>query len=53
MATLEEVTADDSMDQEILGLSTEDIITRTRLLENDIKVILALASSLLNNLFRL
>jgi hypothetical protein len=41
MATLEEVTADDAMDQEILGLSTEDIVSRTRLLENEIKVILA------------
>jgi hypothetical protein len=38
MTTLEEVAAGDIMDQEILGMSTKDIITRTRMLENEIKV---------------
>src|ERR1700721_1545058 len=37
MATLEEVTIDDEIDQEILNSSTDDIINRTRLLENTIK----------------
>ena len=39
MATLEEVHIEDEIDQEILKSSTDDIINRTRLLENDIKVI--------------
>lgn len=38
MATLEEVSLEDEIDQEILNSSTDDIINRTRLLENDIKV---------------
>ena len=38
MATLEEVGMDDELDREIQSLSTDDIITRTRLLENEIKV---------------
>ena len=37
MATLEEVTKDDEMDKEIQSLSTDDIVNRTRLLENEIK----------------
>ena len=40
MATLEEVSIDDEIDREILSLSTDDIINRTRLLENDIKVLI-------------
>jgi hypothetical protein len=38
MATLEEVSLEDEIDQEILNSSTDDIVNRTRLLENDIKV---------------
>jgi 26S proteasome regulatory subunit T5 len=38
MATLEEVHIEDEIDQEILNSSTDDIVNRTRLLENDIKV---------------
>jgi 26S proteasome regulatory subunit T5 len=46
MSTLEELAnqqpestqQEDSLDQEILSLSTEDVNSRTRLLENDIKV---------------
>jgi hypothetical protein len=38
MATLEEVSIDDEIDQEILKSSTDDIVNRTRLLENEIKV---------------
>jgi 26S proteasome regulatory subunit T5 len=38
MATLEEVHIEDQIDQEILSVSTDDIVNRTRLLENDIKV---------------
>ena len=38
MATLEEVALEDEIDQEIRNSSTDDIINRTRLLENDIKV---------------
>jgi hypothetical protein len=38
MATLEEVSIDDELDREIQSLSTDDIVTRTRLLENEIKV---------------
>jgi hypothetical protein len=38
MATLEEVGLDDEVDREIQSLSTDDIATRTRLLENEIKV---------------
>jgi len=38
MATLEQVSLEDEIDQEILNSSTDDIINRTRLLENDIKV---------------
>jgi len=38
MATLEEVSIDDEIDQEILNSSTDDIVNRTRLLENEIKV---------------
>ena len=40
MATLEEVSIDDGIDKEILNSSTEDIINRTRLLENEIKVLI-------------
>ena len=40
MATLEEVSIDDEIDREILNLSTDDIINRTRLLENEIKVLI-------------
>ena len=41
MATLEEIAATNEgieLDDEILRSSTDDIVTRTRLLENDIKV---------------
>jgi hypothetical protein len=38
MATLEDVSIDDELDREIQSLSTDDIVTRTRLLENEIKV---------------
>jgi hypothetical protein len=38
MTTLEEVSIDDELDREIQSLSTDDIVTRTRLLENEIKV---------------
>ena len=41
MATLEEIAATDQepeIDPEIARASTEDIVTRTRLLQNDIKV---------------
>jgi len=38
MATLEEVSIDDEIDREILNSSTDDIINRTRLMENEIKV---------------
>ena len=38
MATLEEVVIDDELDKELANSSTDDIINRTRLLENDIKV---------------
>ena len=38
MATLEEVSIDDEIDQDILNSSTDDIVNRTRLLENEIKV---------------
>jgi hypothetical protein len=38
MATLEEVNVEDEIDQEILNSSTDDIVNRTRLLDNDIKV---------------
>lgn len=38
MATLEEVIIDDELDKELANSSTDDIINRTRLLENDIKV---------------
>jgi hypothetical protein len=38
MATLEEVALEDEIDQEIRNSSTDDIVNRTRLLENDIKV---------------
>ena len=38
MTTLEEVSIDDEMDREILNSSTDDIVNRTRLLENEIKV---------------
>jgi hypothetical protein len=38
MATLEEVGIGEELDQEILNSSTDDIINRSRLLENDIKV---------------
>jgi 26S proteasome regulatory subunit T5 len=38
MATLEEVSIDDEINQEILNSSTDDIVNRTRLLENEIKV---------------
>ena len=37
MATLEEVSMENEFDKEILNLSTDDIITRTKLLENEIK----------------
>jgi 26S proteasome regulatory subunit T5 len=46
MATLEEVSLEDDIDQEILNSSTDDIINRTRLLENDIKVPPLLRSNL-------
>jgi 26S proteasome regulatory subunit T5 len=39
MATLEEVSVEDEIDKEILNSSTDDIINRTRLLDNDIKVL--------------
>jgi 26S proteasome regulatory subunit T5 len=39
MATLEEVNIDDEIDREILNSSTDDIVNRTRLVENDIKVL--------------
>jgi len=38
MATLEEVSIDDDIDRDILNSSTDDIINRTRLMENEIKV---------------
>ena len=38
MATLEEVSIDDEIDREIMNSSTDDIINRTRLMENEIKV---------------
>jgi hypothetical protein len=38
MTTLEEVGLDNELDREIQSLSTDDIATRTRLLENEIKV---------------
>src|SRR5277367_4162327 len=38
MATLEEVSVVDEIDQDILNSSTDDIVNRTRLLENEIKV---------------
>ena len=38
MATLEEVSIDDEIDREILNSSTDDVINRTRLMENEIKV---------------
>ena len=38
MSTLEEVSIDDEIDREILNSSTDDIINRTRLMENEIKV---------------
>ena len=40
MATLEEVSIDDELDREILNSSTDDIINRTRLMENEIKVLI-------------
>ena len=49
MATLEEVSLEDEIDQEILNSSTDDIINRTRLLENDIKVSLRRSRSGTNN----
>jgi hypothetical protein len=42
MATLEEVSIDEEIDREILNSSTDDIINRTRLMENEIKVRLPL-----------
>ena len=41
MATLEEVNVEEELDKEILNSSTDDIINRTRLLDNDIKVLLS------------
>jgi hypothetical protein len=38
MATLEQVTFDDELDREIQSMSTDDVVNRTKLLENDIKV---------------
>jgi hypothetical protein len=40
MATLEEVGIEDELDREILNSSTDDIINRTRLMENEIKVLI-------------
>ena len=40
MATLEEVSIDDEIDREILNSSTDDVINRTRLMENEIKVLI-------------
>jgi len=45
MATLEEVSVVDEIDQEILNSSTDDIINRTRLLENEIKVLISAVHS--------
>jgi len=38
MATLEEIVVDDQIEKELANSSTDDIVNRTRLLENDIKV---------------
>ena len=38
MATLEEIVIEDELEKELVASSTEDIINRTRLLDNDIKV---------------
>jgi 26S proteasome regulatory subunit T5 len=38
MTTLEEVNLGEEIDPEILNSSTDDIVNRTRLLDNDIKV---------------
>lgn len=45
MATLEEVSIEDEIDKEILNSSTDDIINRTRLMENEIKVAIRCYSS--------
>ena len=38
MTDLDQIALQDEIDKEILNTSTDDIVNRTRLLENDIKV---------------
>ena len=38
MATLEDIVVEDEIEKELANSSTDDIVNRTKLLDNDIKV---------------
>jgi 26S proteasome regulatory subunit T5 len=45
MATLEEIVVEDELEKELANSSTDDIINRTKLLDNDIKVLASMITS--------